>query len=147
MAGKFPSPGGADRFRAGIRFAMDMALPPEEDQQVTFYFPAQLVYTGPTDDEGIPFDPDTSVTRDQPDPVRVPAAVEYMDANGELTGFGVVNPSRIAVLLLDEEYAKVKGAAYVMVGGEKYAYRRTEPPTGLFDVGIWRVHFDAESVT
>lgn len=142
----FPSAGGANRFREGIKFAMDMAAPPEEDNRATFYFPSQLVYTGPTDDAGVPFDPDTSVVREQPSPVRVACAIEYYDAQGELTGgFGVVSPTRLAILLLDNEYELVEGCAFVVVGGEKYVYRRTEPPTGLFDVGIWRMHFDAES--
>lgn len=142
----FPTAGGATRFREGIKFAMDMAAPPEEENRATFYFPSQLVYTGPTDDEGVPFDPDTSVVREQPDPVRVACAIEYYDAQGELlSGFGIVSPTRLAILLLDHEYELIKGCAFVVVGGEKYVYRRTEAPTGLFDVGIWRMWFDAES--
>jgi hypothetical protein len=31
-----------------------------------------------------------------------------------------------------------------MIDGDRYNYRRTEPPRGLFDVGVYRVHVLAE---
>jgi hypothetical protein len=35
----------------------------------------------------------------------------------------------------------------VVAHGDRYNYRRTEPPTGLFDVGLYVMHFTAQSET
>lgn len=70
----------------------------------------------------------------------MPCAVEYADATGELANFGMVAPTRVIITLLDEDYALVKGFGYVVIGGNKYLYERTEPPLGMVDVTIWRIH-------
>lgn len=147
MAGKNPG-FNAKAFRDGLHFVMAMGAPTETGDQATFYFPAQLVYrTGEGADhdaEGVPFDPSIPVTRVVPAGVKVPCAVEYQDANGIATDFGIITPSRAAITLLDEDYVKVKGCAYVALGGERYVYRHTEFPSGLFDVGVYTLHFAAE---
>lgn len=135
----------ADTFREGIRFAMELGAPPDSAQQATFYFPNELVYVGESDDNDIPFDPDIPVTTSVPDPVQVPCAIQYFDDQGELTPFGTVTPARVEVTLLDEDYDEVAGASYVVIGGDKYVFRRVEPPSGLFDAGIYVMHFAAES--
>lgn len=137
----------ARAFRQNIRFVMAMGAPPSEGEQATFYFPSQLVYNANTDAEDVPFDPNATVTRVIPPSVRVPCAVEYKDVNGELTDFGVITPSKASITLLDEDYAQVKGCAYVVLRGEKFAYRSTEYPTGLFDVGVYVMHFVAEDAS
>lgn len=135
----------ANAFRTGIRFAMNMGLPTASDDQPVFYFNATLVYNAPVDDEDVPFDPQATVTRVAPRPVRgIACAIEYVDEQGQEVVFGNVTAARIKVLLLDEEYAKVKGFDYVVLGGEKYVYKTTEAPLGLFDVGVWTVHCTAE---
>src|SRR3954451_15640230 len=134
----------ARAFRQNIRFVMQMGAPPIDGEQATFYFPSQLVYNANTDQDDVPFDPNATVTRVTPTPVKVPCAVEYKDANGELTGLGVITPSKASITLLDEDYEKVKGCSYVALRGEKFTYRSTEFPTGLFDVGVYVMHFVAE---
>lgn len=134
----------ADAFRTGIRFAMNMGAPPNEDERATFYFSSQLIYNRPVDEDNVPFDPASTVTRNIPDPVQIACAVEFFDANGVPTNFGDLVPSKATVTLLDEEYAQVKDAIGVMLRGEKYLYKSTEMPTGLFDVGIYTMHFVAE---
>jgi hypothetical protein len=153
MAGSFPG-GGADRFRDGIRFAMEMAAAPEVDRQVLFFFPSQLVFVDPGDEgtavdaEGVPFDPNVPVQRQTPPPVQVPCAVEYFDVTGQqVSGFGPISASRIKVLLLDDEHAQVEGCERVEIDGDVYWYRRTQPPSGLFDVGIFEMWFHAEQET
>jgi hypothetical protein len=156
MAGVFPG-GGADRFREGIRFSMDMGAAPEEVLQATFLFPSQLVFVDPddagttVDQAGVPFDPDVPVQRVTPDPVRLPCAVEYYDATGQqaqrMGDLGIVSTSRVKVLLLDEEYEQVKGCDRVVIDGDTYWYRRTQPPSGLFDVGIFELWFHSEQET
>jgi hypothetical protein len=147
MAGKNPG-FDAKAFRAGIHFVMQMGAPTESEDQATFYFPTQLVYrTGESldvDAEGVPFDPAIPVTRHIPAGIKVPCAVEYQDANGVATDFGLVTPSRAVITLLDEDFSRVEGCSYVLLGGERFVYRHTEFPTGLFDVGVYTLHFAAE---
>ena len=61
--------------------------------------------------------------------------------------FGTVTASRITCTLLDQDYLLVKDTSYVVIAGEKYLYRRTEPPSGLFDVGLYVMHYRAENET
>jgi hypothetical protein len=149
MAGTFPSPGGGERFRDAITFVQEMAAPPNVAEQATFYFPNELVYTGEGElsADGVPFDPDRTVQRVRPAPVRVPCSITYYDRQGEITNLGIVTPTNIAVDLLDVHHEQVRGCEFVVVGGDKYVYRRTEPPSGLFDVGIYTLRFDAENET
>lgn len=134
----------ARAFRTGIRFAMQMGAPPLDGEQAIFYFPSQLVYNTNVDAEDVPFDPNATVVRITPPPVKVACAVEYQDATGAMTDFGVVTPAKVAITLLDEDYEKVKGCSYVALRGEKFNYRSTEMPSGLFDVGVYVMHFVAE---
>lgn len=135
----------AGAFRSAIRFVQDMAAPPLEAEQATFYAPATLVYAGSLDDDDVPFDPSTTVVRQPAVGVKVPCGIEYLDADGQALVFGTVTATKVKITLLDEEYTQVKNAAYVVIGGDKYLYRRTEPPSGLFDVGLYVMHFTAEN--
>ena len=144
MAGKnsgFP----AGEFRSAIRFVYNMAAVPIQEEQATFYGESTLVYTGVLDDEEVPFDPASTVVRMPAAGVRVPCGIEYFDAEGQAIVFGTVTPAKVAITLLDEDYLKVRGSSYVVIGGDKYLYRRTEPPSGLFDVGLYTMHFVAEN--
>lgn len=142
MAGQGPG-FDADEFRSAIQFAMTMGAAPKEEEQVTFLFAPQLVYSAPTDDTNVPFDPNATVVETMPEPVRVPCAVEYFDATGQLTELGIVAPTRVELLLLDTDYEQVKDAVAVVIHGDRYNYRKTEPPSGLFTVGIFTLHYDA----
>lgn len=144
MAGK-NSGFDSSAFRTGIRFVFNLAAPVEDGDQATFFKPAQLVYNRPVDGDNVPFDPDATVTRVQPAGIKVACAIEYQDAAGNEIAFGTVTSSRLVITLLDDEYKLVKGCGYVVVGGEKYIYDRTEPPTGLFDVGLFVMRFTAEN--
>lgn len=144
MAGTNPG-FSASEFRAAIRFVYDMAAVPFVDDQATFYGDSTLVYTGVVDDENTPFDPTSTVVRQAAVGVKVPCGIEYFDNEGQPIVFGTVTPSRVAITLLDEDYATVSASAYVVIGGDKYLFRRTEPPSGLFDVGLYTMHFTAEN--
>lgn len=144
MAGEFPDPSAAQRFRDGIAFAMEMGAPPEEERQVTFLFAPQLVYNRPTDESGLPFDPTATVTEEAVPPVRVPCAVQFYDSRGQVTELGILSPTRVEITLLDEHYELVKDAIAVVIDGDRFNYRKTEPPSGLFSVGLYVLHFDAE---
>lgn len=146
MAGSNPG-FNARQFREAIKFVQTMAAAPVAEEQATFYFPAQLVYNRPENGADLPFDPNATVVRNVPAPVRVACSIEYLDARGELIAFGSVVPSRVIITVLDEEYVKIEGCSYVAIHGDKYIYSRTEPPSGLFDVGLYKLHFLAENET
>lgn len=137
----------AAEFRDAIHFAMEMGAAPEADEQVTFHFASTLTYNVPADGAHVPFDPSATVTSAAPSPVQVPCAVEYFDAENQPSSFGLMAPSRLSITLLDEDYAQVKHADYVIAHGDRYNYRRTEPPSGLFDVGLYTMHFTAVNET
>jgi hypothetical protein len=138
----------AREFRTAIRFVYDMAAPPIEGERAIFWFDSQLVYAAPVDGEDVPFDPQATVTRIPARRVTdVPCGIEYQDANGEEIVFGTVTPSKLVIRFLDQDYLKVKGCNYVTIGPDKYLYKRTEPPSGLFDVGLYAMHFGAENDT
>ena len=139
----------AAAFRDAIHFAMTMGAPPDPSQQITFYFPETTINAGsvPVDGAGVPFDPEAELTGTAPDPVQVECALEYFDAEDQPTSFGMMAPARLAVTLLDLDYELVAGASYVVVHGDRYNYRRTQPPQGLFDVGLYVMHFTAENET
>lgn len=135
-------------FRDAIHFAMRLGAAPEADEQITFHFESQLTYNlAHTDGANVPFDPTATVTAYTPEALRVDCAVEYFDAENQPTGFGLLAPTRLAITLLDEDYEKVKNASYVVAHGDRYDYRRTEPPSGLFDVGLYVMHFTCRSET
>lgn len=133
-------------FRSKIRFVSTMAAPTASADRPTFYFQVHASYDRPVDSEEVPFDPTASrLPSGASAPVQVPAVMEYYDALGDEVAFGTVTPSRVAVTLLDEDYARVKGATSVMIGGERYLYRHTEIPRALFDVGLYRTWWVAEN--
>lgn len=147
MAGTFRDFDAKD-FRKQIRFVFDMAAPPIEGERAVFVFPTGLQYNAPVDGEDVPFDPSATVTRTPGRTVSdVPCGIEYFDAMGEQVVFGQVTATKIVITFLDGDYIRVKGCAYVVIGPDKYIYKRTEPPSGLFDVGIYRMHFTAENDT
>lgn len=132
----------ADEFRDGIWTAMAVGLPPELEDQPAFVTPAPIFDTGDErDSDGISFDWAKPRARNGKDVVtQVPCAIEYTDMDGKIVNFGMVAASKVVLTLLDNDYELVKGFGYVVIGGNKYSYERTEPPIGMVDVTIWRVH-------
>lgn len=137
----------AAEFRDGIHLAMQMGAALDAGERVTFHFPTTVTNAAPADGAAVPFDPTATPTKATTPPVQVDCAVEYFDAENQPTSFGLLAPSRLAITLLDEEYEQVKGCAYVVVHGDRYNYRRTEPPSALFDVGLYVMHFTSPSET
>ncbi len=129
----------AQAFRDGISFALTMAAAPEPARQVTFHFERT---------EQIGFDPAAAPEVTGREPVTVPCGIAYTDVDGSLTtGFGIMASSSIKLTLLDVHHAQVEGCAYVTIDGDTYFYRRTAPPTGLFDVGLFAMYFAARTET
>lgn len=121
---------------------MAVGLPVMTADQPTFFMPTTVTGDGghTLDQQGTPFDPTYRPVRAQLPGIKVPCAIEYKDAAGELSAAGTVSSTGIVLTLLDEDYARIEGFAYVVIGGVKYNYERTNPPEGLVSVGIYAVH-------
>lgn len=70
----------------------------------------------------------------------MPCAVEFHDTGGTMGAAGNVSTSEVVLTLLDEDYAQVRGFAYVVIGGVRYNYQRDQAPIGLVSVGVYQVH-------
>lgn len=134
----------AGEFRAGIRLAMQLGAPPVEEDRPVFVFPSQIANDAFADESGVPFDPNARPEVTTPEPVQVPCAVEYDEAASRVENMGLVTPSEIKITLLDEDHARIRGFAYVVIAGDRYNYRLTEPPVGMDSVGVWTVHCVAD---
>ena len=134
-------------FRAAIQQTMTMGLAPIEADQPTFCFKQDPINFSNADVEDVPFDPAARPVQPPPETKQVPCAVEYVDAAGRVETFGVINPSKVRLTLLDVDYQTIRGFDFVEIGGDKYNYAKTEPPIGLGEVGVWTVHCIAEDET
>lgn len=133
-------------FEAGIRAAMEMGLPITTADVPMFYFHATTTVAGgaPVDGEGVPFSPSATITSTAPPPVAVDCAIESGTGSDEFLRAGTLDTNHLKLTFLEVDYQKIKGFAYVVVGGEKYDYRSTDAPMGLFNSGIRSVHVQSE---
>jgi hypothetical protein len=134
----------------GLYLAMAFGAPNDPAKQATFYKTPILDADNNSDDEGIPFDPSVNVSR-TPVTVKVPCAVEYVDAADQYEEFGVRQPSKVKVTLLGPDYDTVVGTdtavppfSYVIVSGQKYLYRKSEPVVALGSIDVHVIHCQAE---
>lgn len=136
----------ATEVRAGLRLAMRVGLPPLTEDQPAFYLPQSFdpVPNEALDQEGVPFDPTYRPTKTARVIKHVPCAIEYHDGQGKLEAFGVIQPTKVVLTLLDQDYAQVEGFDFVVIGGTKYFRRHTETPKGLVTVGLFKVHCESE---
>ena len=128
-----------DEVRAGLRLAMQVGLPVNAPDQPKFYFPITTTGDGAhsLDQAGVPFDPAYRPARSVPVTKQVPCAVEYKDTSGVMAGWGNTVPASIIITLLDLDYAKVKGFAYILVGWTRYTNASTELPMPPARVSIY----------
>ena len=132
----------ANAVREGIRLAMQVGLPVMVQDQPTFFMPTHVADDGQhaLDQGGLSFLPQHRPARTQASGIRVPCAVEYKDAAGTLEAPGLVSPTAVVLTLLDEDYAQIKGFAYVVIAGIRYSYQHVEKPNGLVSVGVYTIH-------
>lgn len=146
MAGPTPPGFNANEIIAGLHTAMGFGEPNNTADKATFYNWDDRSVDTDTDSAGIPFDPSSRPTR-TPVSTQVPCAIEYVDVNDVDINAGLMQASKIKVTLLDGDYQQIKGFEFVVVGGVKYLYRKTEPPVALGSIDVWTVHCQAEDVT
>lgn len=138
---------------AGLHTAMQVGLPPDEEDQPTFYWPAILVTDDAKDSaESVPFNPASRPVRPPVPHVRVPCAVEYVDGSGKIISFGVVQASRVVLTFVQPDYDQVNDETlgmfqFVVIGGDRFFYAKERPPLGLLSLGIHQIECTAEDDT
>lgn len=138
MAGSGAASGfDATQFRDAIHFAMNMGLPDDASQRVTFIFDEVSTYQV-TDPRQRPYDwKETKKTDVSQRSVQVPAAVQWGVGTVAADEMGQFDTSRATITLLDNDYALVKGCNEVLINGIHYVIEAWAPPQGLFDVTVF----------
>lgn len=134
----------ADAFIEGIHFAMSLGLPALEADRPTFHFKPTTTYTVPVDDDGVPFDPTATPTIVSVPTIKVACAVEYVDAEGKVENWGIIVPAKVKLTFLQQDYALIEGFDWVVIGPNRYFYRKTHPPLAMDSVGVWTIECNAE---
>lgn len=127
----------------GLHQAMGFGEATRTGDKATFYKVTLPTTTDPVDQEGLPFDPDDTRTPVATG-VAVPCAIEYFDRAEDADSYGVLQPTRIKLTMLDPDYQLVKGFKYVVAGGDKYYYAKTEPTIALGSIDVWIIHCNAQ---
>jgi hypothetical protein len=137
----------ADDFRSAIRFAMNMGLPEDSQEQATFRWTTKKTYDA-ADPAGVPFDftakPSKTVSHED---VQVPVSVQFVPqlTRGESgTPWGTIDSPKAILTILDEDYVEVVGADLVLLGKNTYTVDYVAPPEGLFDVTIYEIYCTAQ---
>jgi hypothetical protein len=129
-------------FRDAIKFAMGMALPDEESERVTFRWLVDRTYST-ADPVGAPYSydevPSSTVAKDD---VQITCGVSFISRATAAQGNAVAGfeSPRVIVTVLDEDYDSVAEADEIIFDGSTYQINYWEPPQGLFDVSIYKVH-------
>lgn len=144
---KYIPPGfDATKVVTGLHNAMGFGEATRTGDKATFYTVTLPTTSEEVDQEGLPFDPDVSRTP-VVTPVVVPCAIEYFDRADDSDTFGVLQPTHIRLTLLDVDYQQIKGFRYVVAGGDRYYYAKTEPPIALASIDVWIIHCNSQDET
>lgn len=132
-------------FRTAIRNTMLMGIPGASQDKPTFQWSIARDYAidDPADS---PYDWTSAPTSTVVHPdIQVACAVEFSarPAGSQQTIIGEFDTSRVILTLLDEDYALVKGADLVLMGGNTYTIEFVAPPMGLFDVTVYQIYCQA----
>jgi hypothetical protein len=133
----------ADAFRQAITSTMEMALPLNEDERITFLWKTKRTYTK-ADEKGNPYNLDATPTSvNVTDPVQIPAAVEFTSRRPDGSAIGQFENPRVVATILDTYFPRIDGANQALLGGNTYTIDFVEPPIGLGPVTIYRVWLTA----
>ena len=133
-------------FEAAITSVMQMAAPEDVAMQATFRWKSSKTFDRP-DRSGRPLSLDDapSATSSTPDMV-VDCLVTFRSGvsdSSEFTNMTEFIRPRATIQLLDGEYQKIKDADEVLLGGNLYEIKFTQPPEGLFGVTNWYMQCQA----
>jgi len=138
-------------FREKIIATMTMGMPNTVSDQATFYWEREVTFSN-TDVTGKPYFLDDTPATDSTRPeIIVPVAVEFVSNSGLASSttqndVGTFDTSNAIITVLDTYYGDVYDADWVTLGGQIYDIKYWEPPVGLFEVDIHRVHVAARDL-
>lgn len=131
----------AAAFRTAIRATMTMGLPGSVADQATFRWSEVKSFTKQDSDAKPWLWTAATITDVVHADVQVPVAMEILrTVQQEGTSIGDFNVTRVILTLLDVDYDLIVGADVVLLGQNTYNIDFIEPPIGLFDVTVWRIH-------
>lgn len=144
-----------DEFRTNIRATMQMGMPEDEADRLTWVWKRERTYERPSR-AGRPFDlgsaPVTDVaTNDELDDdggeqtLIVDYALEFSSrpAGSQTTMLGEIDTSRAEVTLFDVDWEQVRTADYCQISDAKYRIQFAGPPIALFAVGVITIYLEA----
>lgn len=148
MAGDDPIGFNASEVRDALREAFLMASPNAKVDKATFVFKKELVHSVPTDRSGVPFSVTAAPAEDNTPPEIVMdfVIVELGGEAGAETSFGHIEHNQAVVTILDEEYAKVKLAQEVRLGGNSYRIVH-RVVSAMFSIDIVQLICQADDLT
>jgi len=133
----------ATLFRQAITSTMEMGLPENVNERITFRWNPETTYET-ADQSGIPFDfTEEPLTEEITADVQVPAAIEFSNLREDGTPLGQFEQPQVIATLLDIHYEQVKGADEALIGENTYAINFVAPPVGLGEVTIYRIYMRA----
>lgn len=143
MAGTSPDFDSA-LFRTQIRATMTMGLPGSVADRATFRWSADKTYSNQDSDAKPWLWTESSVTDVVHADVQIPVAMELLrTVEQDGTSLGDFNIVKAILTILDVDYVSVVGADTVLLGQDEYNIDFVEPPIGLFDVTVYRIHLRA----
>lgn len=133
----------AAAFRQAITSTMEMGLPQNEDERITFLWKTERSYSK-ADEKGNPYDfTATPLSVTVKDPVQIPAAIEFASRRPDGSPIGQFENPRVVATVLDTHFPSVDGANQALLGGNTYTIDFVEPPVGLGPVTIYRIWLTA----
>jgi hypothetical protein len=139
MAGVDPS-FDANFFRAQIQAVMQMGLPSATSDRPTFRWVTTHTYA-PGDPVNQPYNwGQGPVTTTAHADVQVNCVVQFAERSPEGSAMGSFDASKAIITILDNDYALVKGANQVLLGGRTFDIVVVGPPEGLFNVTIYSLY-------
>lgn len=135
----------ANAFRQAITSAMEMGLPEDEAERITFRWKTTRTFSGnAADRSGVPFDLNAApVSVDEVPDVQIPATSEITRIAPDGTAIGSFDHPYVLITVLDTHYQQVLGANQVILGGDVYKIDFVAPPFGLGEVTIYQLYATA----
>lgn len=144
----------ATKFRDGIRFAMQMGFPEDEQKGLAWRWTTKRTFTT-TDSGDLPlvWDDTQVVQSTAPSDMIVDCAVAFAQGGGQArvggTSLGVMDIAQVTVTLLDTDYDALMAHGSnvfpdkAVIDGNVYIVQYVAPPIGLFEVTVYQVALGA----
>lgn len=142
-----PDPAGFNAASVRDNFRIPMVMGEDPDNPVSFIMPPAVPteYTGPVDDEGVPYDPDALFeSPTEATEISATCAVELRTSENATDG---VDPDQTVavVTILDEDWEPVQNCVGVRINDVPYIYK-SKTTQGLFSIAVHTVIFEAGDI-